>query len=97
MTEKSSDASIDIPADRTVRRLRSKLEQRDRRIAGLQRRIAELEHALAVKDVLVQRLPKDVSRAVQEALCNVRMIPVPGIGKNTRIVEVKTSDAEQVN
>ena len=59
----------------------------------MKRRIQELEHALAVKDIEVKRLPRDVTRAVQEALCNVRMIPVIGVGKNARIVEVKSSDA----
>ena len=80
------------PVERRVRRLQSKLDKRDKKIAGLKRRIQELEHALAVKDVEVKRLPRDVTRAVQEALCNVRMIPVLGIGKSARILEVKSSD-----
>mgnify|MGYP006315833441 CR=1 FL=1 len=87
-----SDAVV-APVERRVRRLQSKLDKRDQKIVGLKRRIQELEHALAVKDVEVKRLPRDVVRAVQEALCNVRMIPVLGIGKNARIVEVKSSDA----
>lgn len=84
---------VGSPIERQVSRLRRKLEKRDEKIAGLKRRIADLEHALAVKDVEVKRLPRDVTRAVQEALCNVRMIPVFGIGQNARIVEVKSSDA----
>jgi hypothetical protein len=56
-----------------IGRLQRKLAQRDRRIAGMQRRIADLEHSLATKDMEVKRLPIDVTRAVQEALCNVRM------------------------
>lgn len=74
-----------------VARLRRKLEQRDRRIAGLTRRIADLESALVTKDVEIQRLPRDVTRAVQEALCNVRMIPVLGLGRSTRITVSQTA------
>jgi hypothetical protein len=78
-----------------IGRLQRKLAQRDRRIAGLQRYIAELEHALSVKDIEMKRLPRDVTRAVQEALCNVRMIPVLGLGGGTRIVEVRTAEQEK--
>lgn len=80
--------------DVTVARLRRKLLQRDSRIAGLMRRVADLESALALKDFETKRIPRDVVRAVQEALCNVRMIPVLGIGKDARIMEVKMSSAE---
>lgn len=82
---------VGSPVDRQIERLRRKLEKRDEKIAGFKRRIADLEHALAVKDVEVKRLPRDVTRAVQEALCNVRMIPVLGIGNDARILEVKSS------
>jgi hypothetical protein len=85
--------AVGFPLDRRVMRLLRKLEKRDLRIAGLQRRVAALESALATKDVEAKRLPREVARAVQEALCNVRMIPVIGAGKNARIVEVKSSDA----
>jgi predicted RNase H-like nuclease (RuvC/YqgF family) len=78
-----------------IGRLQRKLAQRDRRIAGLQRYIAELEHALSGKDIEMKRLPRDVTRAVQEALCNVRMIPVLGLGGGTRIVEVRTAEQEK--
>lgn len=70
-------------------RLLKRIAQRDRRIAGMARRIADLEHALAVEDVEIKRLPRDVTRAVQEAMCNVRMIPVLGIGSNDKIIEVR--------
>jgi hypothetical protein len=39
--------------------------------------------------VEIKRLPRDVTRAVQEALCNVRMIPVLGIRSNDKIIEVR--------
>ena len=87
--EATSGAAVGALLDRRVRRLLRRLEQRDRRISGMARRIAELEHALAVKDVEIKRLPRDVTRAVQEALCNVRMIPVLGIRSNDKIIEVR--------
>ena len=74
----------------TIGRLRKKLAQRDRRIAGLASRIDELESALALSEMRAQRLPIDVERAVQRALCNVRMIPVLGIGTDAQILEVAT-------
>lgn len=78
-----------------IARLKNKLAKRDARIAGMQRHIAELEHRLAVKDMEIKRLPRDVTRAVQEALCNVRMIPVLGVGGMTRIVETRAIDPAQ--
>lgn len=87
-----SDAVV-APVERRVRRLQSKLDKRDQKIAGLQRRVRELELTLARQYVERDTSMRDIRRAVQEALCNVRMIPVLGIGKNARIVEVKSSDA----
>jgi hypothetical protein len=78
-----------------IGRLQRKLDQRNRRIAGMQRYITDLEHQLAMKDLEVKRLPRDVTRAVQEALCNVRMIPVLGLGSGQRIVEVRVSEQEK--
>lgn len=70
-------------------RLRRKLAQRDKRIAGMQSRIATLESRLATKDVEAQRATRDVTKAVQDALCNVRLIPILGM-RGSRIVEVQT-------
>lgn len=81
------------PVERTVRRLQQKLAKRNAKIEGLRRRVALLESALATQCLEMQRLPRDVTRAVQDALCNVRMIPVIGAGKNARIVKVESSDA----
>lgn len=89
--ERDGDTSVGIPVDRTVRRLRAKLEQRDRRIVGLTRRIAALEAALASKALSATHMRWEVTRAVQDALCNVRMIPVYGVGKMEKIVEVKAT------
>ena len=78
-------------------RLKRKIEQRDRRIKALQERISELQHALVTKDTEIKRLPRDVTRAVQEALCNVRMIPILGIGGDKKIVEIKVTEQEKRN
>lgn len=74
-----------------VGRLRRKLIQRDQRIAGLERRISTLESELATAHIDAKRTPGDVRRAVQDALCNVRMIPVIGVGGSDRIIEVKAT------
>ncbi len=74
-------------------RLRRKLEKRDQRIAGMKRRIEALEHALATRTMDLESLSRNVERAVTHALCNVRMIPVHGFGSNSKIVEVKLTDA----
>lgn len=83
-----------IPSKDSTARMMRRIEKRDRRIAGMQRRIGALERALATQGLDMQRLPRDVTRAVQEALCNVRMIPVRGLGGSTKIVEVRTTDEE---
>lgn len=75
------------------RRLRRKLEARDIKIAGLRRRCRDLEAALAARVLEAQTIPRDIARAVQAALCNVRMIPVHGVGKCDRIVDVRAHDA----
>ncbi len=76
-------------------RLKRKLEQRDRRIKALQERISELQYMLVTEDMEIKRLPRDVTRAVQEALCNVRMIPILGIGGDKKIVEIKVTEQEK--
>lgn len=93
MTEQEKKAAAEPPRDCRVMRLRRKLERRDRKIAGLKKRVADLEMLLATREIAARRLPLDVARAVQDALCNIRMIPVHGVGKGDRIVEVKASDA----
>lgn len=66
-----------------IDRLQRKVDQKNRRIAGMERRIARLEHSLSIRSdgaIVVDSfsLRKDITKAVQEALCNVRMIPVFG-------------------
>lgn len=89
----TTTSASNTQGDIRVTRLLRKLEKRDERIAGLMRRVALLESALATKDLESKRLPREITRAVQEALCNVRMIPVFGVGREAKIVEVKSSNA----
>lgn len=74
------------PVDRRVGRLQKKLAQRDRRIAGLLRRVADLERAVSTLEITGKQV--DFERALQRALCNLRMIPVLGLRSNDRVVEV---------
>ena len=73
-----------------------KVAKRDKRISGLQDRIALLETALATKSIESRRLPIDVARAVQDALSNVRLLPVLGVGKTDKIVEIRGMDDDKV-
>lgn len=83
--------------DITIERLKNKIRKRDQKIAGLERRIAKLEHSLSLRanDAVVvssSQLRRDLENAVTEALCNVRMIPVLGFGKDTKIIEIRAFD-----
>lgn len=66
-----------------------RLARRDRKIAGLKRKVERLEHALAWRTVDLESLTHNLRREVQDALCNVRMIPVGGPSNANRIVEVR--------
>lgn len=85
-------------ADIISSRLRRKIERRNARIAGMERRISRLESSLALRsgDAVVvdfNAIRREITRAVTDALCNVRMIPVMDIGGHRKIVEVKILDA----
>lgn len=74
-------------------RLVRRLERRDRKIAGLERKIKRLEEALTWRTIDLESLSRNIRREVQDALCNVRMIPVFGGKRDAVIAEVKTSPA----
>lgn len=87
------------PVHTSEDRMRRKLEKRDRRIAGLERQLRIANESLSLRTegiVLVDTytLRRDIARAVQEALCNVRMIPVLGIGGSDRIVGIEAKKPE---
>lgn len=71
-----------------ILRLQAKIRKRDRRIEGCERKIRDLEHQLAACKL---ELPKMLHRTVQEALANVRMIPVYGVGADKRIRVIEES------
>ena len=83
--QKSDTQRAAVAHQRLVRRL----DQRDRKIAGLERKVARLEKALAWRTLDLESLSNNVRREVQDALCNVRMIPVSGGIKTSRIMEVR--------
>ena len=76
-----------------MQRLQAKLAKRDKRIAGLEQRIAKLERALAGRTLDLESLSRNLERTVTNALCNVRMIPVFGVGQTNKIVEIRGADA----
>lgn len=71
--------------EKTISRLRRKIDKRDNRIKAMQGRICELESALSTRMLDVEVLSRNIERSVSRALCNVRMIPVLGLGKTQRI------------
>lgn len=70
-------------------RLLRRLEQRDRKIAGLEKKLKRVENALAWRTLDLESLSRNVRREVQDALCNVRMIPVFGGGRDRIITEIR--------
>ena len=89
----SSDYLLGIEV--VQRRLVRRLERRDRRIAGLERKIRRLEEALSWRTIDLESLSRNVRREVQDALCNVRMIPVFGGKRDQVITEVRNSPANR--
>lgn len=74
-------------------RLARRIEKRDLKIAGLERKIKRLEEALTWRTIDLECLSRNVRREVQDALCNVRMIPVFGGARDKVITEVRNTPA----
>lgn len=84
------------PAAEVARqRLIRKIEKKDRHIVGLERKIQRLEEALALRTLDLESLSRNVRREVQDALCNVRMIPVFGGRRDKVITEVRNFHEEE--
>jgi hypothetical protein len=62
--------------DITISRLKRRIEKKNKTILGLQRRVQQLESALANRTLDLGNLSRNIRREVQDALCNVRFIPV---------------------
>lgn len=79
----------EAPREEVLRgRLERRIARKDARIAALEKRLIELERSIARHVTLEFR----VEDAVQRALCNVRMIPVLGLGRNTTKIEIVTKE-----
>lgn len=78
----------------THQRLIRRIEKRDKRIEGLERKVKKLEEALAWRTLDLESLTDNLHQTVQDALCNVRMIPVGALTQNNRIVEVRDIPAK---
>lgn len=74
---------------KNIDRLLRRIQRRDKRIAGLERRIQLLERKLVDRTLDLENLSCNIRREVQNALCNVRMIPVHGGMRDQVIAEVK--------
>lgn len=61
---------------KNINRLLRRIQKRDKRIAGLERRIQLLERKLVDRTLDLGNLSRNIKKEVQDALCNVRMIPV---------------------
>lgn len=70
-------------------RLLRRIERRDKRIAGLERKVQQLESALATRTLDLGSLSRNIRREVQDALCNVRMIPVNAGMRDKVITEIR--------
>lgn len=73
------------------KRLQKRLERRDKRIMGLERKIQLLESALAVRTLDLESLSKNIRREVTDALCNVRMVPISSGLKGSKILDIRYS------
>lgn len=81
---------MSVAKDNEIKLLKRKLAKRDRRIAGMEREIRRLEHLITLEFRSLEDLPRQIETAVTRALCNVRMIPVLGAGRDARILEVNS-------
>lgn len=72
-----------------LKRLERKLAQKDIKIDGLNKKISQLERKVSYCTI---DLSRTIESSIQHVLSNVRMIPVLGIGSNSKIVEIKTED-----
>jgi hypothetical protein len=84
---------MNIPDKHQLRLLR-RIDRKDNKIAALEKKIQKLEAALSWRTVDLESLTRNVHDAVQRAMCNVRMIPVNGGIKTSRIMEVRDIPAD---
>jgi uncharacterized protein (DUF3084 family) len=78
--------------DKKIQRLNNRILKRDKKIKGLERKCQMLEERLAWRTIDLESLSRNVGDVVQRAICNVRMIPVFGSERDSKIVEVRHID-----
>lgn len=84
---------MNIPDKHQLRLLR-RIDRKDNKIAALEKKIQKLEAALSLRSMDLESLSRNVHDAVQRAMCNVRMIPVHGGIRDSKIVEVRSISPE---
>jgi uncharacterized protein YlxW (UPF0749 family) len=72
------------------KRLQRKLEKQKRKNAALEKRVRQLESKVADTTI---NLTRSIEKSFEHVLCNVRMVPVLGIGASSKIVEFNVTDA----
>lgn len=82
-------------SDKHQLRLLRRIDRKDKKIAALEKKIQKLEAALSWRTMDLESLSRNVHDAVQRAMCNVRMIPVHGGMRDTKILEVRSISPEK--
>lgn len=76
-------------------RLLRRIEKKNKKIQGLERRIKILERELVNRTLDLGSLSRNIRREVQDALCNVRMIPVHAGMRDKLIVDIRSEGDER--
>ena len=76
-------------------RLLRRIDRKDKKIAALEKKIQKLETALSWRTIDLESVTRNVHDAVQRAMCNVRMIPVHGGIRDSKIVDVRSISPEK--
>lgn len=74
------------------KRLLRRIARRDKRIAGLERKVQMLKDQYVGNRIDVDQLSRNFRREIQDVLCNVRMVPVFGRGSQARIIVEDVSE-----
>lgn len=82
-------------SDLNTSRLLRRIEKKNKKIEGLDRRVKMLERELANRTLDLGSLSRNIRREVQDALCNVRMIPVYGGMRDKLIVDIRSEGDER--
>lgn len=81
--------------DKHQLRLLRRIDRKDKKIAALEKKVQKLETVLSWRTIDLESVTRNVHDAVQRAMCNVRMIPVHGGIRDSKIVEVRSISPEK--